>query len=239
VPALPKAEIKPGLYFSPGFYMAYWQGCILAQFPLDVVEKHTAMTKYRELFVGAILAAANTLASGGTQYFVGLPATEPPDIDLMYYEPTVVNGKKGVKRKHIDVEIVRCNMEEGETLLGQIKIKNKPAYQNMIVAVFMEGRVSPIDFEAITQALHKEARVYPSQILIVLNGNMAEALSWPDGTFGLARVYPGPGSSVINISDEKAFFRIPEVVGDTNPKLGVSEEWRDLGPGLTILPPKI
>lgn len=239
MPDLSSLEIKPGLYFSPGFYMAYWQGCILAQFPLDVVEKHTAMTKYRELFVGAILAGANTLASGGTQYFVGLPATEPPDIDLMYYEPTVVNGKKGVIRRHIDVEIVRCNMEAGETPLGQIKIKNKPAYKNMIVAVFMEGQVNAIDAEAINKALQSEPTIYPSEILLVLNGNMAEALAWPDGTFGLARVYPGPGSSVMNISDEKAFFRIPEVVGNTNPMRGVSEEWRDLGPGLTILPPKI
>ena len=235
----PEVEIETGLYFSPGFYMAYWQGCILAQFPLDVVEKHTAMTKYRELFVGAILAAANTLASGGTQYFVGLPATEPPDVDLMYYEPTVLNGKKGVIRRHIDVEIVRCNMEVGETPLGQIKIKNKPAYKNMIVAVFMEGRVDAIDAEAINKALQSEPTIYPSEILLVLNGNMAEALAWPDGTFGLARVYPGPGSSVINISNEKAFFRIPEVVGNTNPMRGVSEEWRDLGPGITILPPKI
>ena len=109
----------------------------------------------------------------------------------------------------------------------------------MIVAVFMEGHIAPIDFEAVSKSLKEEPVIHPSQILIVLNGNMARALAWPDGTFGIARVYPSLGSSVIYIGDERVFFRIPEIAGDTNPKLGVSEEWQDLGPGHTILPPKL
>lgn len=230
-------EIKSGLYFSPGFYMAYWHGCVLKQFPIKTVETHTAMTKYRELFVGSILAAANTLASG-MEFYVGLPPDEPPDVDLMYMEPIKVNGKDGVKRKHLYVEIVRCNMGASETIQGQALKKNKPAYKDMIVAIFMEGSVPKVDYPAIEAALKNEAVIYPSEILLVMNADMAGPLMLPAGSFGLSRLYPKPGSSIVNLNDNKAFFRTTDVVGDAAPRMGVSAEWQDLGP-LTIAPPKL
>lgn len=217
--------------------MAYWHGCILKQFPIKTVETHTAMTKYRELFVGSILAAANTLASG-IEFYVGLPPDEPPDVDLMYMKPTIVNGKQGTTRKHLYVEIVRCNMGAGETIQGQALKKNKPAYKDMIVAIFMEGSVPKVDYPAIEAALKNEAVIYPSEILLVMNADMAGPVLLPAGSFGLSRLYPRPGSSVVNLNDNKAFFRTTDVVGDATPRIGVATEWQDLGP-LTIAAPKL
>lgn len=218
--------------------MAYWHGCVLKQFPIKTIETHTAMTKYRELFVGSILAAANTLASGGIEYYVGLPPDEPPDVDLMYMEPVKVHGKDGVQRKHIYVELVRCNMEAGEDISTQVLKKNKPAYKDMVVAVFMEGPVSKIDYAAIEKVLNEQETIYPSEILLVMNADMAGPVLLPAGSFGLARIYPKPGSTIVNLNDNKAFFRTTDVVGDAMPRMGVSTDWQDLGP-LTIAPPKL
>ncbi len=34
------AKLVPGYYFSPGFYMTYWQNVILANFTLDIIKSH-------------------------------------------------------------------------------------------------------------------------------------------------------------------------------------------------------
>jgi hypothetical protein len=238
MPQQQMTEIKPGLYFAPGFYMAYWHECILKRFPIKTIERHNAFTKYRELFVGSILAAANTLGSGGTEYYVGLPATEPPDVELMYYEPTTVKGKAGNIRKHIEVEITRCNLNVGETIVGQIINKNVAAYKDMILAVFMEGEVRHIDYKAIQAALGKEEVIYPSSIVLVTSANMAGTILLLPGSFGLSQLYPKPGSSLINLNDANAFHRKTDVVGNAIPFRGVSTDWQDLGP-FTLAPPKL
>lgn len=234
-------ELKPGYYFSPGFYMGYWKNCILANFPMDVIKSHNNLTKHREVWVGAILAASNTKDSG-IQHFVGLPEDEPPDVDIIYDEPTkTASGKEGVNRKHLHVEITRCDLDAGETLLGQILNKNKPAYAGMILAVYVYGKQTQNDYQAVLDALKKEVRVYPTEIVcveFVMAAGGGRILLMP-GTYGISRLWPKPGSKVVNLSDNTAFFRRPtDVIGYATPRRGAGTEWQDLG-SLTLLPPKI
>jgi hypothetical protein len=234
-------ELKPGYYFSPGFYMGYWEHCILANFPLDVIKAHNNLTKHREMWVGAILAASDTKDSG-VQHFVGLPEDEPPDVDIIYDEPTVTaSGKDGVNRKHLLVEITRCDLDAGETLLGQILHKNTPAYEGMLLAVYVYGKQAQSDYQAVLDALKKEKQVYPTEIVcvefVVAAGGGKILL--PPGSYGISRLWPKPGSKLVNLSDKVAFFRQPtDVIGYASPRRGTGTEWQDLG-SLTLLPPKI
>ena len=227
-----KIELKPGYYFSPGFYMGYWQNCVLANFPIDVIKAHNNLTKHREMWVGAILAASNTKDSG-IQHFVGLPESEPPDVDIIYDEPTTTpSGVAGVERKHILVEITRCDLDAGETLLGQILRKNTPTYAGMVLVVYVYGKQTQNDYQAVLDALKKEKQVYPIEIAcveFVTAAGGGKILLMP-GTYGISRLWPKPGAKVVNLSDTKAFFRRPtDVIGYATPRRGTGTEWQDLG----------
>lgn len=236
-----ETELVPGYYFSPGFYMGYWEHCILANFPPDVVKKNNKLTKHREVWIGAILAAADTKESG-VQHFVGLPETEPPDVDIVYDESTTTSsGASGVDRKHISVEITRCDLDAGETLLGQILRKNTYAYSGMVLAVYVYGRIGKTDYQAILDALKKEKEVYPTEVVCVELVNAAaggKILLLPN-SYGISRLWPKPGAKLVNMSDKTAFFREPtDVIGYATPRRGIGTEWQDLG-SFTLLPPKI
>ena len=222
--------------------MGYWQHCILANFPPETIKTHNKLTKHREVWVGAILAASNTKDSG-IKHFVGLPADEPPDVDIIYDEPiTTASGKTGTNRKHLSIEITRCDLDAGETLLGQILHKNTSAYSGMILAVYVvNGEQTKNDYQAVLDALKKEKQVYPTEIVclefVVAAGNGTILL--PPGTYGISRLWPKPGSKIVNLADKVAFFREPtDVIGYATPRLGISTEWQDLG-SIILLPPEI
>ena len=231
--------LRPGFWVSPGFYMGYWKECILANFPLEIIKKHNGLTKYREMWVGAILAASDTKDSG-THHFVGLPGREPPDVDIIHYENTLTStGKKGLKRKHTSVEITRCDLDSGETLLDQVLNKNKPAYTGMNLAVYVYGSPSQTDYQYVLNALKKEEQVYPTEIVCLEFVMNAGPILLLPGSYGISRLWPKPGSKLVNLSDANAFFRRPnDVVTDAIPRLRTGRDYQDLGT-FELLTPKI
>ena len=234
------AKLVPGYYFSPGFYMTYWQNVILANFTLDIIKSHNNLTKHREMWVGAILAASNSKGSG-IQHFVGLSEKEPPDVDIIYYKDiTTPSGVSGYERKHIFNEITRCDLDFGETIINQILRKNTPANAGIVLAVYVYGNEKQTNYQAILETLKNENKVYPIEILcieFVMFAGAGKILLLP-GTYAISRLWPQPGSKVVNLSDKKAFFRSPNVIGDATPRRGSGTKWQDLG-SFTLLPPII
>lgn len=234
-----QTELQPGFWVSPGFYMGYWEKCILANFPLKVIKKNYGLKKYREMWVGAILAASDTKDSG-IHHFVGMPSREPPDVDIIHYEDTVTaNGKEGLNRKHTSVEITRCDLDAGETLVDQVLNKNTPSYIGMNLAVYVYGRPSKSDYQSVLDVLKNEEHVYPTEIVCLEFVIKAGPILLLPGSYGISRLWPKPGSKLVNLSDPKAFFRHPnDVVTDSNPRLSTGRDYQDLGT-FELLTPRI
>jgi hypothetical protein len=231
-----ETELKPGLFFSPGFYMGYWQACIVGNFKPEIIWGHTKLQKHREMYAGAIMAAAQTKASG-VKHYVGLPDDEPSDVDVVrLVEHTMNSGRVGSGIERLNVQLTECNFERGETFLDQFRNKNKPAYANIIVAVFVSNGYDTSDFASNFSVIQSLGKIYPSEVLTVESVDVVNGLRVPAGTFGLSRIYPKPGSSVVNLDDPEAFFMEPSVFSKTRKQ--VSVEWEDLG-SLTLLPPTI
>jgi len=223
--------------------MGYWQSCILKNFSSKTVQTHGKLKRHREVWVGAILAAGQTKASKKAtgrhiQHFVGLPNGEPSDVDVVrLVETTMPSGRTGTKLERLNIQITRCNLDEGETVLEQILKKNKPAYEGLILVVYVHGLKLKGDSEAIHQALKAEAVIYPSQIISVELAERTVSVILARDSYGLSQLYPGRGSSVINLHDPEAFFRSPDVIKADLPR-GVTTQWQDLG-RFELLPPTI
>lgn len=229
------SELKPGVFFSPGFYMAYWENCIVKNFSANVIISDVRLKQHREVWIGAIIAATQTLS--GIQHFVGLPTDEPPDVDVVKFPKTHTPlGREGTKIERFHVEITRCSIDDSETILGQILKKNKPAYTGMSLVVYVYGDYQRIDFEPIQKALQEEPAVYFDEINILMLVGATGEIDLLPNTYGLTRVHPSPGQTLVSTSDKKAFFREPDVVQGTG--LGVATEWNDLG-SYTLLTPKL
>jgi hypothetical protein len=220
-------QLQPGLFFSPGYYMGYWRACIEGNFNHDVIWSHNSLQKHREMYAGAIMAAAQTKATG-TQHFVGLPDDEPSDVDVVkLVEITMPSGRKGTTLQRLNVQITDCNFDRDETLLGQFANKNKPAYADIIVAVHISGRTETSDFSKDWADIQKLPKVYPSEVVIVEPVDFANGVRQPAGSFGLTGVYPKKGATLINLSGNEAFFFEPAVF--TKTRKAVSVEWEDKG----------
>jgi hypothetical protein len=231
-------ELSPDVYFSPGFYMAYWEACVLKKFSPEVIKTHNKLQKHREMRVGSIMAAANTKATN-QQYFVGISEVDPPDILLMCLAQVVVSGKVGTEPRYVHIEVTRCDLLAGETLIGQVLKKNKPANEGMVIALDVYGNDKPSDYQAVLNALKKEPKIYPSQIVAVESVGRTSRILLPLGSYGVTQLYPESGSSLVNRNDTAAFFRRPtEVLGRATPARGVSTEWQDLGK-YTLLAPEL
>ena len=219
--------------------MGYWKNTIIPNFSPQVIKTHDRLKKHREVWVGAILAAAETKESG-KQHFVGLPESEPPDVDIIHFEDTeTAHGVPGIERKHTNVEITRCNLDEGETLLGQILAKNEPAYSGMTLAVYVYGHQTQSNYQAVLNALRHETTVYPIEIVSVELAEMAGGIIMLPGTYGISRLWPKPGSKIVRLSDSNAFFRQPtDVIGEASPRRGTGREWQELG-SFMLLPPVV
>jgi hypothetical protein len=216
--------------------MGYWRACIEASFTPDVIWGHTKLQKHREMYAGAIMAAVQTKGTG-IQHFVGLPDDEPSDVDVVKLEEiTMPSGRKGSTLQRLNIQLTECDFSRGETLPGQFAKKNKPAYGDIIVAIHAINRTDPSDFANDLAAIKKFGKVYPSEVLVLEAVEVADNVKQPSGTFGLTRIYPKEGASLINLSDGVAFFFEPEVFSKTHK--AVSIDWEDKG-SFTLLRPTL
>jgi len=229
-------QLQPGLFFSPGFYMVYWQACIEGSFSNDFIWSNTKLQKHREMYTGAIMAAAQT-KSTGIQHFVGLPDEEPSDVDVVrLVEITMKSGRKGTVLQRLNVQLTECDFARGETLTGQFANKNKPTYADVIVAIHATNRIDTSNFYQDWKELQEVDKVYPSEVLTVEMVEVADGVRQPAGTFGLTRIYPSEGASLVNLSDKEAFFFEPAVF--TKAHKAVSVEWEDMG-SFELMAPQI
>jgi hypothetical protein len=204
--------LAPGYYFSPGFYMDYWTNGILKNFDPEMVASDGRFQKHREMVCGAILAAANTIAGPKLQTFVGLNETTHPDLDLAYFvRGKLPGGVEGNVRKHIYVEVTRCNVDEGEDMLDQILKKNTPENKGIMVAVHITGQ-GKSDAAKIYAALAVQPIIYPAQIVEVASISKAGTFYVPKDSYGMNLLWPTLGSTIVNLADSTAFFRNPDVL---------------------------
>jgi hypothetical protein len=231
-----ESELKPGIFLSPGYYMAFWHDVVLKQFSHEVVVSHVKFKPYREAWVGAIMAAAQTMATG-SKYYVGPPKGEPSDVDIVRLEDIKMkkSGRIGTGISRLNIQIIRCDLLT-ENILDQVLKKNKPAYEGMIVAVYVYGREDESDFDSIFEALKKEKKIYPESIVAVEQVEVADGIKQMEGTYGITGLYPAIGATLVNRKDSDAFFFEPPVFRPTPGKVGT--EWEELGT-FKLLPPKL
>lgn len=229
-----KIHLKPGYYFSPGFYLDYWRKCIDAKFSVETINTNGRLKQYREMFTGAHMAALQTKLTG-VQHFVGLPEDEPPDVDVIRFSPsTTSSGKDATNFDRIAIEITRCDMSKGETILGQISNKNKPAWKNMVLVLHTSGGSKPINFKEISEALQREDVIHLSEIIIVGSAARTKYILLQPGTYAINKVYPELTSDLLQQTARNSFFRTPEVM--TKLGRGATRQAKPLG-FIELLPP--
>jgi hypothetical protein len=229
-------ELEPGYYFSPGFYKSFWESRIEKKFPRNTINKNVKFKKYREVWLGAIIAAAQTKITG-QKHFVGLPNSEPPDVLVVRFSPiTTKKGSEGTNIDGMPIEITRCSLDDGEDLYKQIALKNKPAYTDTILAVYLYGGTMPFDMNEVGRKIMAEKKIYPSEILVIGNVERTSSIILPKGTFAQVKLYPEKGEDLINLNDSEAFFNYPGIM--TTTKRGVSRKLEPLGK-LRLMPPNI
>lgn len=232
-----KLELKPGYYFSPGFYMDFWTHHIEEQFSEKVKLKHVRLKPYREVWIGAVFAALQTKITN-VKHYVCVSEREPPDIYVCRFVPiTTKYGSKGTNLDRLPIEITRCDMDSGEMLLDQILKKNKPAYTGNILLVYIYGAGKVVNFKEVVNDIKKIEQVYPSEIVVVGRVDKTDnGVIFPQGTFAQTKLYPDDGQHTVNLTDENSFFKSPEVIIAT--RRGVSRELKKLG-NLMLVPPNI
>lgn len=227
--------IRAGDFYAPGFYMDYWDNVIVTNIPSNIVLSNSRLKPYRELWIGAILAAAQTKATGN-KYYVGIPDSDPPDVIIGTLTPVQhSSGRTGNNFDYANIEIVRCDISVGEDLLTQVLLKNTAAYQDMIVAVYVFGGTA--DLTSVSEILQQEPTVYPVQITVV-----AEAVATSSGlrlaqhTYLVETVFPLVGQDLVNRHDSNHFFNSPSIITRTG--RGLSPAPIELGQ-VRLLPPNL
>jgi hypothetical protein len=230
---LTQTELKPGVWFSPGFYQAFWDNSVSKRFTPDEIVQRVELKRHRELWVGAIFAASQSLS--GVQHFVGLPEDEPPDVEVVKFtETTTKKGTPATALSRIPLEVVRCDVSAGETLLGQIGLKNKKPWEGLSLLIYEYGNTVSSSYTGVYEALRKE-KVLLSDIVVVTKVDVTDAgIRLPDGSFTVTSLYPVKGQTLLNVNDSNAFFRYPEVVTKTG--LGTGTKWKDMGSYKLLLP---
>lgn len=230
-----KIQVESGYYFSPGFYMNYWLNCIEKYYSSDVIKSHVKLKIHREVWTGAILAAWQTKVNG-IKHYVGVPEREPPDVEVVRFIPTTgPKGGDGTNMQKVGFEITRCSMDEGETLIEQIKKKNKPAYSGMSLVVYVYGGIAT-DFNRLHEEVIGLGKIYPIEIIVAGPVIGTETTTFEPGTFGITKIYPQKGQDTVNLFDKQAFFMHSNVRAVTG--RGVTRKLKDLG-YIELMPPEI
>lgn len=223
-----ESQLSTGVWFSPGFYQAYWKNSIQKSFTSKEILERNELKRHRELWIASIFAAAQSLS--GKQHFIGVPADEPPDVEVVFFtEIKTPKGTPATKVSRHSLEVVRCDTVAGEDLLSQIEIKNREPWAGLGLLIYEYGNNGKAtDYESVYQALQKIEKVHLTSITVVTEiESTAARIMLPSGSFAVTQLYPTRGQTVLNINDSNAFFRHPEVTKKAG--LGTGTEWEDLG----------
>jgi len=235
MPIITEIGLEPGYYFSPGFYRDFWINKVENKYTEEIKNKHVKLKPYREMWVGAIIAAAHTKMTG-LKHFVALSLDEPPDIVIAKFQTVEMPSKKtGTRVEILKIEITRCSLEDGEDLLEHILKKNTPTYKGMTLAVYLYG-YERVDMNIIIEKLRGISFIYPAEIIII--GKVDKVLDYDltHGTFAQVFIHPEVGQIIFNINDSLAFFRKPDIL--TISGRGVSNTINPIGT-FKITPPNI
>lgn len=230
-----KLEFKYGYYFSPGFYRDYWINYIQGKIPGYDSFSNNRLEPYQELWLGSIFAALYT-KSTGDKYYVGPPESDPPDVWLVRHVPIVYKEREATSLERMSVEITRCNLDEGENLFDQIMNKNTPAYDNMVLLVYLYGVGQDVNFSEICEQLAKKDKVHPMEIFVIANITGKDGIKPRSTTFVGAMVYPEYRTQMVSMADDQAFFHHPSAI--TQGKLGLSRELKPVETRV-IMPPSL
>jgi len=204
-------QLQSDYFFSPGFYMDYWQSSIMSNFKPETVAFNGKLKQHREVWVGANLAAMKTLLSG-EQFFVALPDSDPPDVLIgTFSKVKVPSGKTGHNLNWYPVEITRCDFASNETLNNQIANKNKAAYKDTVLTVYLQGAEKVPDFEALHKELVAMKEVWPHEIIVMVELQEIKN-KIPKGSFRFAQVYPNFDNATLMRDDKKAYFTDPNMM---------------------------
>lgn len=218
-----KLEFKHGYYFSPGFYQDYWLKHIQDKVPNHDSFSNQKLEQYQELWLGSIFAALYT-KSTGENYYVGLPDRDPPDVWVVRLEPIIYKGREASRLERMPVEITRCHLDEGENLFDQIMRKNKPAYSNTVLLVYLYGFGGKVNFSNLAKRLSKLEKVYPIEIFVLAKVAHDGNATLKPNTFVGMMIYPEQRQQTVSLDDEQAFFVEPSVIAKG--KLGFSRNLR-------------
>lgn len=216
--------------------MQFWVNAVEKQYTKDQIVNHVKFKPYRELWVGAIVAASQTRINK-VPHYVGLPPDEPPDAEVVRFVPVITSkGSEGTNLEKIGLEIVRCDLDAGETIFGQIQLKNKPAYAGMSVAVYVYGGDAMTDLNDVQRQVNALPKIYPHEIMLVAPVQRSASIVFDPGTFAITQFYPKMGQDLVNIFDTKAFFMQSNVMTVTG--RGVSRKKTRQG-DLELMPPDL
>jgi len=229
----PEVQLQTGYFFSPGFYVNYWQNTILTNFSPSEVVSDNRLKEHREMWIGAQLAALKTKLSG-KNHFVGLPPSDPPDVLIgCFEEHRVPSGRIGHNLNWYPVENTRCDMSAGEDVLTQIDRKNTQAYTNTVLLVYLQGVEVVPDMKAIYESITSKDVVHLHEIIVMVQ-LQSEPNGLPAESFGFVQVYPKYDSAVISRNDTDAYFLEPNIMTATG--RGIQSSVVSLGQ-IRLMPP--
>jgi hypothetical protein len=144
-------------------------------------------------------------------------------------------GKEGFNLDRIGIEIVRCNLDAGETIISQILLKNKPAYSGMSVAVYAYGGKTATDLNAVQAEINALDKIHPLQIMLVAPVQRSASIVYQPGTSAITNFFPTMGQDLVNVFDRQAFFKEPNV--RTTTQRGFGRQSENLG-FIELMPPE-
>jgi len=208
---------QKGDFIAPGLYMRYW-GAIVGKYGEQKAFSLNSLKQYKEMRVGAILAALWT-STTGDKWFVGLPREEPADVELLRVIPATTNsGRPSFNHEIIPVQITRCSTPDGEDIVRQIERKNKPALSKHTLIVDVTGDGQKIDINDVAKRLATLGTLHPREIAIVAT---VDSTAQPPhvSTYLQFLLHPNYRNSTVKSSDANSFFVEPTII---NLKRGVS-----------------
>ncbi len=196
---------------APGLYMKYWEG-IVNKYGEDHLETNL-LKQYREVRNGAIIAALWTKTTG-TKHFVSFPHHEPNDVEIYSLEPTTFKGIPSWRLQLAPIQLTRCSLKDGETIIGQVIKKNTEVLSDTILVVHILGEDGiTIDLNQIVNDINNLKIIHPTEIVLIAP---IEDSASAEQTFAQILLYKrgeeGVRTSRVSYDDKEAFFEEPNIM---------------------------